>query len=79
MCQVLLLYAINSTIRTRKKGNIKMNISKTRSLLYGLAKLLGDINAVQKGKVGQRIVRRQEGKFASRGMSKANKKMFGGN
>lgn len=56
-----------------------MNISKTRSLLYGLAKLLGDINAVQKGKVGQRIVRRQEGKFSSRAMSKANKKMFGGN
>ena len=78
MCYVLLLYTMNSTIRTRKKGNIIMNISKSRSLLYGLAKLLGDINAVQKGKVGQRIVRRQEGKFASRGMSKANKKMFGG-
>ena len=69
---------MNSTIRTRKKEIYIMNISKSRSLLYGLAKLLGDINAVQKGKVGQRIVRRQEGKFASRGMSKANKKMFGG-
>ena len=76
---MLLLYVINSTIRPRKKGNIKMTFSKTRSLLYGLATLLGDINAVQKGKVGQRIVRRQEGKFSSRAMSKANKKMFGGN
>ena len=55
-----------------------MNISKTRSLLYGLAKILGDVSAVQKGQIGRRLVRRTEGKYASRGMSKANKKMFGG-
>ena len=34
-----------------------MSIGKTREFLYGLAHLLGDVNAVQKGKVGKRIVR----------------------
>jgi len=55
-----------------------MSISQFRSFLYFLAKLLGDANAVQKGKIGQRIVRRTEGKYASRGMSSVNRKMFGG-
>ena len=39
-----------------------MSINKVRSALYTLAKLLGDVNAVVKGKVGQRIVRRAVGK-----------------
>ncbi|MBA3053180.1 hypothetical protein KKF70_03330 [bacterium] len=39
-----------------------MSINKTRGFLYWLAKLLGDINAVQKGKVGKRIIRRAAGK-----------------
>jgi len=42
------------------------NISKTRGLLYWLAKILGDINAVQKGKVGKRIIRRGAGKVTVR-------------
>lgn len=33
-----------------------------RSFLYTLAKLMGDINAVQKNKVGRRIGRRVAGK-----------------
>ena len=32
-----------------------------RSLLYFLARLLGDVNAVQKGRVGRRIARRGAG------------------
>jgi hypothetical protein len=32
-----------------------MSIGKTRGFLYWLARLLGDVNAVQKGKVRKRI------------------------
>jgi hypothetical protein len=35
---------------------------KTRSFLYKSAKFLGDVNAVQKGKVGRRVARRAAGK-----------------
>jgi len=40
----------------------------TRSWLYFFAKLLGDINAVTKGKVGKRIGRRAAGKITGRGL-----------
>ena len=43
---------------------------KIRSLLYWLARLLGDVNAVRRGRVGQRIVRRVAGKAAGRAMRK---------
>lgn len=45
-------------------------INKIRGVLYFLAKILGDINAVQKGKIGQRIVRRGAGKITGRLLSK---------
>lgn len=38
-----------------------MSIGKTRGFLYGLAPILGDVNAVKKGKVGKRIERRPAG------------------
>ena len=41
-----------------------------RSLLYWLAWLLGDVNAVRRGRIGQRIARRVAGKAASRAMRK---------
>jgi hypothetical protein len=44
-----------------------------RSLLYLLAKLMGDINAVSKGKVGRRIGRRLYGKATGR----LARKLFG--
>jgi len=47
-----------------------MSINKTRGFLYRLARLLGDINAVGKGKVGKRIVRRTTGKAAGRALRK---------
>jgi hypothetical protein len=47
-----------------------MSIGKTRGFLYGLACLLGDVNAVQKGKVGKRIVRRAAGKVTGRSLGK---------
>jgi hypothetical protein len=39
-----------------------------RSFLYALARLLGDINAVKKGRVGRRIGRRVAGKYTGRGL-----------
>lgn len=39
-----------------------------RSFLYALARLLGDINAVQKGRVGRRVGRRIAGKYTARGL-----------
>ena len=36
-----------------------MSIGKTRGLLYWLARILGDVNAVKKGKVGKRVARRE--------------------
>lgn len=41
---------------------------KTRGLLYLIAKLLGDWNAIKKGKVGKRIARRGVGKITGRGI-----------
>ena len=37
-----------------------------RSWLYWLAKLMDDVNAVSKGKVGKRIGRRSAGKVSGR-------------
>ena len=47
-----------------------MSINKFRGFLYLLAKLLGDFNAVRKGKVGQRIARRLTGKGLGRLMGR---------
>lgn len=41
-----------------------------RSFLYALAALLGDINAVQKNRVGRRIGRRLAGKATGRMLGK---------
>lgn len=47
-----------------------MSINKIRSLLYFVAKILGDINAVKRGKVGQRVARRVAGKITGRALGK---------
>ncbi len=47
-----------------------MSISKTRGLLYTIARLLGDVSAVRRGTAGKRIARRVVGKATGRGMSK---------
>ena len=48
-----------------------MSIGKTRGFLYTLARLLGDVNAVKKGKVGKRVARRAAGKATGRTLRKA--------
>jgi hypothetical protein len=47
-----------------------MSITKTRGLLYLIARLLGDVSAVQKGTVGRRVVRRVAGRMTGRGLGK---------
>ncbi|ETB71281.1 hypothetical protein MOB49_11615 [Bacillus haynesii] len=47
-----------------------MSINKTRGFLYGLSRLLGDVNAVKKGTVGKRIVRRAAGKQTGKALRK---------
>lgn len=47
-----------------------MKIGKARSALYTTAKLLGDYQAVRKGKVGRRIGRRVTGKATGRALGK---------
>ena len=41
-----------------------------RSFLYLLARLLGDVNAVKKGRVGKRIGRRIAGRITGKGLRK---------
>ena len=47
-----------------------MSINKTRGTLYMLARVLGDVQAVRKGRVGKRIGRRVVGRYAGRGMGR---------
>ena len=43
-----------------------MSINKTRGWLYWAAKILGDVNAVKRGKVVRRVGRRLAGKVTGR-------------
>jgi hypothetical protein len=43
-----------------------MTLGRLRSILYLVAGLLGDAQAVRRGRVGQRIARRAAGKLAGR-------------
>jgi hypothetical protein len=47
-----------------------MSIGKTRSALYKTARILGDVNAVKRGTVGKRILRRAAGRATGRGLGK---------
>ncbi|MBA7520879.1 hypothetical protein ES705_12978 [subsurface metagenome] len=47
-----------------------MRLNKTRGFLYRLARLLGDVNAVRKGKVARRVGRRAAGKVTGRGLGR---------
>lgn len=47
-----------------------MSINSVRSVLYRIARLLGDVNAVQKGRVGRRVGRRLAGRATGRGLGR---------
>lgn len=49
--------------RRRRDG-----IAGTRGLLYSIARLLGDMQAVRKGRVGRRVGRRIAGKTTGRAL-----------
>lgn len=41
-----------------------------RNLLYLLARLLGDVNAIKKGRVGKRLLRRGAGRLTGQGLGR---------
>lgn len=53
-----------------------MSINKVRNLLYTISRFLGDVNAIQKGKIGERIVRRASGRLTGNFMNKIIRSLF---
>ncbi len=47
-----------------------MSLGKFRGFLYRLARVLGDLGAIRKGKPGKRITRRLAGKTTGRALRK---------
>ena len=43
---------------------------KFRSILYALAKALGDLSSVKSGRVGRRVVRRAAGRVTGKGLGR---------
>ncbi len=41
-----------------------------RSMLYKIARIMGDVNAVKRGRVGQRVARRYAGRVTGRGLGR---------
>jgi len=60
----------------RKRKNAKSSLNKVSGFLLGANKVVRDINAVQKGTIGDRIVRRATGKLASQGLGSDILKIF---
>lgn len=53
-----------------------MSINQIRNMLYKVSRILGDINAVQKGKIGQRIARRATGRLTNNLINKIFRSIF---
>ncbi len=53
-----------------------MSINKIRNMLYTISRFLGDVNAIQKGKIGERITRRATGRLTSNLMNKIFRLIF---
>lgn len=47
-----------------------MTISKFRSILYMCGRFLGDINAIRRGTVGKRIMRRIAGRYTGKALGR---------
>lgn len=54
----------------------KITIGKIRSFLYTTAKILGDVNAVKRNKIGTRVTNRVTGKISSRARSYMSRKIM---
>lgn len=59
----------------RRKG---ITIGKTRSALYKAGKILGDVNAVKRGTIGQRVVSRAAGRATGSLLGSFMRFLFGG-
>jgi hypothetical protein len=47
-----------------------MTLAGFRSLLYLIARLIGDLSSVRRGTIGKRIARRAAGRVLGRGMGR---------
>ncbi|MEY3020766.1 MAG: hypothetical protein RLZZ272_1750 [Actinomycetota bacterium] len=47
-----------------------MSISGTRGFLYAFARFLGDVQAVRRGRIGRRLLRRTAGRVTGRGLGR---------
>lgn len=56
--------------RFGRSDGVTMSINRTRGTLYKLARILGDVQAVKKGRVGRRVGRRVAGRYAGRGLGR---------
>lgn len=50
-----------------------MSISKTRGWLYWLGRILGDFQAIRRGRIGQRLARRAAGRLTGRGLGRISR------
>ena len=47
-----------------------MSINSTRGIMYKLARILGDVQAVRRGRVGRRVGRRVAGRATGKGLGR---------
>ena len=61
-----------AAIKSAQKEDVteKLTIGKIRKAAYKTAKVLGDVNAVKKGKVARRVKNRVVGKMLGKAVSK---------
>ena len=60
----------------KKRKNAKSTINKMSGVLLGLNKILRDLNALNKGTIWDRLIRRVAGKYASMGLGSEFMKFF---
>jgi len=53
-----------------------MSINGIRSLLYKISRFLGDVNAIQKGKIAERIARRATGRLTGNWLNRIFRNIF---
>lgn len=62
------VFHMTNQISCNEQGRRREMVNRTRGLLYSLARLLGDYQAVRRGKLGRRTGRRMAGKATGRAL-----------